>query len=82
MAEHMTGDEALEQGAFGALLDPIPNDAYTVTGQGEDTAQRERDVREQLRADRLAASRDPDYGKRPSKRSKTKSSSSSSSDTP
>jgi hypothetical protein len=47
--EPKTGEDALEAGYFGQVHDPLPNDAYTVTGQGEDTAQAERDAREQLR---------------------------------
>jgi hypothetical protein len=50
--------EALEAGYFGTTHDPIPNDAYTVSGQGPETAAREREVVEQLRSERRAASRD------------------------
>jgi len=71
-------EAALETGRFGS--EPlIERDAFTLQGQGADTAQREREAHEQQRADALAASRDPDYGK--SKRSSSSKKSSSSSST-
>jgi hypothetical protein len=86
MAEKDRGDsthaEAFEKGRLGA--DPhIERDAFTLQGQGEDTAQREREARDELRATSLTASRDPDYGKssrsgKSSKGSSSKSGSTSS----
>jgi hypothetical protein len=74
-----TADEALESGVFGTVFDPIPNDAYTVTGQGEDTAAREREVHRDLSAHFANAHIET----KTSRKSKTsKPSSSSSSDTP
>jgi hypothetical protein len=80
MAEKDRGDsthaEAFEKGRLGA--DPhIERDAFTLQGQGEGTAHREREAREELRATSLTASRDPDYGK-PSSSSGSSSKSSSS----
>jgi fructose-1,6-bisphosphatase/inositol monophosphatase family enzyme len=45
-----TADDALESGVIGTVYDPIENDAYTVSGQGEDTAAREREARRELRS--------------------------------
>jgi fructose-1,6-bisphosphatase/inositol monophosphatase family enzyme len=45
-----TADDALESGVIGTVYDPIENDAYTVSGQGEDTATREREARRELRS--------------------------------
>jgi hypothetical protein len=70
--------EAYETGRMGPPS-AIENDAFTLQGQGPETAQREREVHDQLRADRLAASRDPDYGKSSSSTSSSKPSSSKSS---
>jgi hypothetical protein len=58
----LEGEDALEAGRFGTPT-AIENEAFTVQGQGPETAQREREVRESMRADSLTASRDPDYGK-------------------
>lgn len=55
-------EEAFETGRYGAPS-PIENEAFTLQGQGPETAQREREVREQLRTDAFAAGRDPEYGK-------------------
>lgn len=68
-------EEAFETGRYGAPS-PIENEAFTLQGQGPETAQREREVREQLRTDAFAAGRDPEYGKS-SRKSSSKSSSSS-----
>jgi hypothetical protein len=61
MAEKDRGEEmteqALETGRFGAPS-AIENDAFTLQGQGPETAQREREVREQLRSEQRAASMD------------------------
>jgi hypothetical protein len=46
-------DEAHEQGFFGGTPDEIDNDEYTVAGQGEDTAAREREQIGRLRAARF-----------------------------
>lgn len=54
-AEDMTseaGAEALEQGYMGAVPDEIENEAYTVEGQGAETARREREQIGALRAAR------------------------------
>jgi hypothetical protein len=53
--------DALGEGFLGRTHDELDNDAYTVGGQGEDTARAERDARERIRAEQLKASRDPDY---------------------
>jgi hypothetical protein len=39
-----------DAGVIGTLYDPIPNEAYTVAGQGEETAQAEREATRELRA--------------------------------
>jgi hypothetical protein len=70
--------EAFDTGRMGPPS-AIENDAFTVQGQGPETAQREREVHDQLRGERLAASRDPDYGKSSSSSSSSRSSSKSSS---
>jgi hypothetical protein len=44
-----TAEQALEQGYVGTVYDPIENDAYTLQGQGPETAQREREARDTLR---------------------------------
>lgn len=46
------GAQALEQGYLGTVPDAIENEAYTVEGQGPETAQREREQITQLRAAR------------------------------
>lgn len=70
-------DEAFETGRLGPPS-AIENEAFTLQGQGPETAQREREVHDQLRGERLAASRDPDYGKSSSSSSSSSSKSSSS----
>lgn len=55
-------EAAFEQGYMGTIHDPIENDAYTLQGQGPETARREREAREQLRGDRIKASRDEGDG--------------------
>jgi hypothetical protein len=72
--------EAFDTGRMGPPS-AIENDAFTIQGQGPETAQREREVHDQLRAERLAASRDPDYGKSSSSSSSKPSSAKSSSKT-
>jgi hypothetical protein len=49
-----TADDALESGVIGTVYDPIENDAYTVSGQGEDTAAREREASPQAVPDTMA----------------------------
>jgi len=53
-------EEAQKKGVLGETPDTADDDAYTLQGQGEETARHERDDRERLRADAQAASRDPD----------------------
>jgi hypothetical protein len=72
-------EQALAQGYIGQTHDEIENDAYTLQGQGADTARRELEQRGTLRAKFEDASR---YAERASSRSRTtKTSSSSSSST-
>lgn len=85
MAEQqaLEGDAALEAGRFGTPT-LIENDAFTLQGQGEETAKREREARDTIRANERAASMDPSAsssssGKR-SRKSTSSSTSSSSSD--
>lgn len=78
MAEQTPLEQAMETGRLGA--EPlIERDAFTLQGQGADTAQREREAHEELRTKHLADSRDPDYGKGKRSSSSKKSTSSSSS---
>jgi hypothetical protein len=49
-------EDVLEQGYVGTTFDPIENEAYTLKGQGPETAQREREARSHLRATFQAAS--------------------------
>jgi hypothetical protein len=77
MTETDPAAEAFETGRMGAPT-AIENDAFTVQGQGPETAQREREIGEQLRAEQLTASRDPDYGKSSSRKSTSKPKASSS----
>jgi hypothetical protein len=42
-------EQAHAQGYLGETHDEIENEAYTVTGQGPETAQREREQRDKLR---------------------------------
>jgi hypothetical protein len=69
--------QALEQGYIGQPHDEIENDAYTVEGQGADTARRELEQRATLRAKFEDASRHAERA--PSRAKSTKSSSTSSS---
>lgn len=68
-----------EQGYLGAVPDTIENDAYTLKGQGADTAKREREQREALRAEQIAASQHEEAAAPAPKTTKSSSSSGSSS---
>jgi hypothetical protein len=71
------GAAALEQGYVGAVPDEIENDAYTVSGQGADTAKREREQLTDLKVKALQESGDESAA--PAAASSSSSSSSSSS---
>lgn len=70
-------EQAAETGVLGTPPDTIENEAYTLQGQGPETAKREREQREQLRSEQKAASMHEDDDKSSSK-SKSSSSSKSS----
>jgi hypothetical protein len=53
-------EEAQEHGVLGETRDELPNDAYTVTGQGPETAKAEREARDKLRAQERADSQEGD----------------------
>lgn len=55
-AETTPMEEALEKGVLGDSHDDLPNEAYTVSGQGADTAKAEREAHERIRAEQRAAS--------------------------
>ena len=77
MTEQLTGDAALDAGRFGAPP-AIERDAFTLQGQGADTAKREREISEQLRAERRAASQHDESASKSASKSRKSSSSSSS----
>ena len=49
-------EQALETGVLGTTHDELDNDAYTVGGQGEETAAAEREAHERIRSEQRAAS--------------------------
>jgi hypothetical protein len=49
MPRNISVDDALDEGVYGTLHDTIENDAYTVSGQGPETAKREREQLHELR---------------------------------
>lgn len=77
MAETDPGAQALEQGYLGEVPDQIENEAYTVTGQGPETAKREREQLHELRAAQVDASQHEEQPKKASKSSSSSGSSSS-----
>jgi hypothetical protein len=73
-----TAEDAADTGVIGTTYDPIENEAYTLQGQGEETAKREREATRELRTHWQDASVEEEAA--PAKSSKsTKSTSSSSS---
>jgi hypothetical protein len=71
--------QALEQGYIGQPHDEIENDAYTLQGQGADTARRELEQRGALRAKFEDASRHAESTSSRAKSTKSSTSSSTSS---
>lgn len=45
----ISAEDALDEGVYGTVHDTIENDAYTVQGQGPETAKREREQIAELR---------------------------------
>lgn len=78
MAAEDAGAAALEQGYLGNVPDQIENEAYTVSADHADTAQRVLDQREQRRAEEIAASRFTEPPPKAAPKAKSTSSSSSS----
>lgn len=72
-------EDAHKEGVYGTIHDPIENDAYTVQGQGEETAQREREAGDTLRARFKQGSQEQAPAKKSSSSKSSPSSSSGSS---
>jgi hypothetical protein len=72
-------EDAHEQGYIGTTYDPIENEAYTLEGQGEETAKREREATRELRAHWQDASVEGEGEAEPAKPAKSASKSSASS---
>ena len=51
-------DDAQDEGVYGTLHDTIENDAYTVQGQGKETAKREREQLHELKHSQRVGSGD------------------------
>jgi hypothetical protein len=59
--KHISVEEAQDEGVYGTLHDTIDNEAYTVSGQGPETAKREREQLHELRhGQRLASQHEDD----------------------
>jgi hypothetical protein len=52
--KHISVEDAQDEGVYGTLHDTIDNEAYTVSGQGPETAKREREQLHELRHGRRA----------------------------
>jgi hypothetical protein len=76
-----TVEDAEDSGVIGTILDPIENEAYTVQGQGAETAARERQAKRDLRAHAEDASVDDGSTSKAKKSSRSSSGSSSASST-
>jgi hypothetical protein len=77
--KHISVEEAQDEGVYGTLHDTIDNEAYTVSGQGPETAKREREQLHELRhGQRLASRHEDDASSTQGRSSRSKSPSSSS----
>jgi hypothetical protein len=58
--KQISPEDAQDEGVYGTLHDPIENEAYTLQGQGPETAKREREAHETLRERFLNAGKGDD----------------------
>jgi hypothetical protein len=79
--KHISVEEAQDEGVYGTLHDTIDNEAYTVSGQGPETAKREREQLHELRHGQRLASQHEDDASSSSRWSSRSSASKSSSKT-
>jgi hypothetical protein len=77
--KQISAEDAITEGVYGTLHDTIENDAYTVQGQGPETAKREREQIAELRQGARERSSEGDTPAKSSKTSKSSSATSSSS---
>jgi hypothetical protein len=77
--KHISVEEAQDEGVYGTLHDTIDNEAYTVSGQGPETAKREREQLHELRhGQRLASQHEDDASSTQGRSSRSSASKSSS----